>query len=136
MRTSGMVTRMDVLHSAIWVSDMDQTLEFYCDALDLEKTREFESGDGARNVYVAGESDTEIQFKHHPDHGVPEQRGDGYDHVAIAVDDTDAEVERLVEETGCTVRRGPLTSEGANARVCFIEDPDGYGIELVEEFDD
>lgn len=126
---------MDVLHSAMWVSDIEETLSFYVDALGLEKTREFESGEGARNVYVAGDSDTEIQFKYDPDQEISEPPEFGYDHVAIAVDDTDAEVERLVEETDCTLRRGPLTSEGANARVAFIEDPDGYGIELVEEFD-
>ncbi len=126
---------MDVLHSAVWVSDIDETLSFYVDALGLEKTREFESGDGARNVFVAGASDTEIQFKYHPDRDVDDQSNTGSDHIAVAVDDTDAEVERLVEETGCTLRRGPLTSDGANARVAFIEAPDGYGIELVEEFD-
>lgn len=124
---------MDVLHSAIWVSDINETLSFYVDALGLKKTNEFESGDGAKNIYVAGESDTEIQFKYDPDREV--QEATGFDHVAVAVDDTDAEVERLIEETGCTLRRGPLTSEGANARVAFIEDPDGYGVELVEEFD-
>lgn len=126
---------MDVLHSAIWVSDIDETLSFYVDALGLEKTREFESGEGARNVYVAGDSDTEIQFKYDPDRELSDPAGGGYDHVAVTVADTDAEVERLVEETGCTLRRGPLTSEGAGARVAFVEDPDGYGIELVEELD-
>jgi len=126
---------VDVIHNAIWVSDIEETMAFYVDALGLEKTHEFESGDGATNVYVAGESDTEIQFKYDPEKDLGDLDAGGYDHVAVAVDDTDAEVERLVEETGCTVRRGPLTSEGANARVAFIEDPDKYGIELVEEFD-
>ncbi|MCO8243652.1 VOC family protein [Haladaptatus sp. AB643] len=126
---------MDVLHSAVWVSDMETTLAFYVDELGLEKTREFVSGDGARNVFVAGESDTEIQFKYDPDREEPLPAPTVYDHVAIGVDDTDAEVERLVEETDCRLRRGPLTSDGANARVAFIEDPNGYGIELVEEFD-
>jgi lactoylglutathione lyase len=125
---------MDVIHAALWVSDLEETLSFYVDALGLEKTREFESGDGATNAFVAGESDEEIQFKYDPDVEQPEPAG--FDHVAVAVDDTDAELERLVEETGCTVRRGPLTSEGANARVAFVEDPDGYGVELVEEFDE
>jgi len=125
---------MDVMHPAMWVSDIDETLEFYCDAIGLTQTREFESGEGARNVYVAGENaDREIQFKYDPEREV--EAPAGFDHVAVSVDDTDAEVERLVEETGCTLRRGPLTSEGANARVAFIEDPDGYGVELVEEFD-
>jgi len=125
---------MDVIHSALWVSDIEQTLSFYVDALGLEKTLEFESGDGATNVYVAGENGMEIQFKHHPEEEEPPSVS-GFDLVALAVDDVDAELDRIVEETGCTVRRGPLDSEGANARVVFIEDPDGYGIELVEEFD-
>lgn len=124
---------MDVIHSAIWVSDIEETLAFYVDALGLEKTREFEGGDGARNVFVAGSTGTEIQFKYDPNRRSLEPSG--FDHVAVAVDDTDAELDRLVEKTGCTVRRGPLTSDGANARVAFIEDPDGYGVELVEEFD-
>lgn len=124
---------MDVIHSALWVSDIEETLAFYVDALGLEKTLEFEGGDGATNVYVAGDDGMEIQFKHDPEVEPPSPSG--FDHVAVAVEDTDAELERLVEETGCPVRRGPLTSEGANARVAFIEDPDGYGIELVEKFE-
>lgn len=126
---------MDVIHSAIWVSDLEQTLEFYVDELGLEKTNEFESGDGARNVYVAGESDVEIQFKYEEGREVEQSENGVYDHVAIAVDDTDAEVQRLVEEGSATLRRGPLDSEGANARVAFIEDPEGNGVELVEELE-
>ncbi|RQH02621.1 VOC family protein [Natrarchaeobius oligotrophus] len=124
---------MDVIHSAIWVSDIEETLSFYVDDLGLEKTREFVSGEGARNVYVAGDNGVELQLKHDPERGVPEPTG--IDHIAIAVDDTDAEVERLVAETDCTLERGPLDSDGANARVAFLEGPDGYGIELVQEFE-
>lgn len=123
---------MDVIHSAIWVSDIEQSLEFYTEVLDLERTRSFVSGDGAENIYIAGDSDVELQLKYDPDRDVPAPAG--IDHVAIAVDDTDAEVERICGELGYTLRRGPLTSDGANARVAFIEDPDGYGVELVEEF--
>lgn len=84
-------------------------MSFYVDALELEKPWEFVSEDEVTNVYVAGESDTEIQFKHDPEKPAPEQTE--FDHTTIAVNDTDAEVEQLIEETGCTVRRGPLTSE-------------------------
>lgn len=126
---------MDVIHSAIWVSDLDRILEFYVDELGLEKTNEFESGDGATNVYVAGESDVEIQFKYEAGREIERSENGVYDHVAVAVDDTDAEVERLCEEGSATLTRGPLHSEGANARVAFIEDPEGNGIELVQEFE-
>ncbi|MFC6724104.1 VOC family protein [Halobium palmae] len=126
---------MDVIHHALWVSDIDRTLEFYVDGLGLERTREFESGDGATNVFVAGEGETEIQFKYDPDGERALSEPDRFDHTAIAVDDTDAAVERLVEEAEATLERGPLDSDGANARVAFLTDPEGYGIELVEEFE-
>ena len=126
---------MDVIHSAIWVSDLDRVLEFYVDELGLEETNEFESGDGATNVFVAGEGDVELQFKHEAGREIDRSANGVYDHVAVAVDDTDAEVERLCEEGSATLRRGPLDSEGANARVAFIEDPEGNGIELVQELE-
>ncbi len=123
---------MDVIHAALRVEDIDRTLAFYRDALGLTVTNEFVGGDGATNVYLAGEGGAELQFKYHADGPNPPVEPAGIDHVALEVDDTDAEVERLVEETDCRLLRGPLTSEGANARVAFIEDPDGYGVELVE----
>ena len=126
---------MDVIHIAIWVSDLDRILEFYVDELGLEKTNEFESGDGATNVFVAGPSGVELQLKHEAGRAVERPEHGVYDHVAVAVDDTDAEVERLCEQGSATLSRGPLDSEGANARVAFIEDPEGNGIELVEEFE-
>lgn len=123
---------MDVIHSAIWVQDLERSLEFYTDLLGLEETNRFEGGDGALNVYLSGPGDGELQLKYDParDHVPPS----GIDHVAIAVEDTDATVER-VRQAGYPLHRGPLDSSGANARVAFMEDPDGYGIEFVEPFD-
>jgi len=126
---------MDVIHHAIWVSDLDRVVSFYVDELGLTQTKEFESGDGATNVFVAGESDVELQFKHEAGRTVDRTEDGVYDHVAIAVEDTDAEVERLCENGSATLTRGPLDSGGADARVAFIEDPEGNGIELVEEFE-
>ena len=123
---------MDVIHAALRVEDIDRTLAFYRDALGLSVTNEFVGGDGATNVYLAGGGDAELQFKYYADQPNPPVEPSGIDHVALRVEDTDATVERLVEATGCRVLRGPLTSEGANARVAFVEDPDGYGVELVE----
>lgn len=125
---------MDVIHHAIRVSDLDRIRAFYVDELGLTQTKEFESGDGATNVFVAGGSDVELQFKHYPDKEIERSDNGVYDHVAIAVDDTDAEVERLCENGSATLTRGPLDSDGADARVAFIEDPEGNGIELVQEY--
>jgi len=54
------------------------------------------------------------------------------DHIAVTVDDVAAETKRMVEETGCPVVDGPMTVEAADARVSFLEGPDGYVVELVE----
>lgn len=127
---------MDVIHAAVWVSDVERTLEFYVEALGLEKTNEFVGGDDARNIYVAGDGDAEIQFKHDPDHDLGEPSTARFDHLALEVDDADAEVERLLAETDTELLRGPLDSTGASARVAFITDPDGHVVELVEPRDD
>lgn len=127
---------MDVIHAAVWVSDVERTLEFYVDVLGLEKTNEFVGGDDARNIYVAGDGDAEIQFKHDPDHDLGEPSTARFDHLALEVDDADAEVERLLAETDTELLRGPLDSTGASARVAFITDPDGHVVELVEPRDD
>ncbi|WP_233710705.1 VOC family protein [Natronococcus pandeyae] len=65
----------------------------------------------------------------------PDPDRETIDHIAVSVDDADAETERMVEETGCVVIDGPLTIDAANAHVSFIEGPDGYVVELVEQLD-
>lgn len=125
---------MEIRHTALWVSDLDRTLEFYVDQLGLEYDREFVGDDGVTNVFVGGDGPAELQFKHGEDGPDVVDSGD-YDHVAIGVEDTDAMVEFIVEETEGSLRSGPLTMADAGARIAFVEDPDGYGIELVSELD-
>ena len=122
---------MDVIHTALWVEDLEATEAFYVDALGLERTWDFVGSDGATNVYVGSGDGAEIQFKSHPDREVPEPAG--FDHVAVSVEDTDATLERMAEETGCRVVRGPFQNQEIGLRVAFIEDPDGYVVELVQE---
>lgn len=121
---------MDIDHTAIHVSDLEATERFYLDGLGLERTWGFEA-DGVYNLYVAGESDTEIQFKHDPTREEPIQPS-AIDHLALTVDDIDVAFEQIVEETGCNVRSEPREGHGPNASVAFIEDPDGYGVELAQ----
>ncbi|WP_332898000.1 VOC family protein [Haladaptatus sp. CMSO5] len=122
---------MDVIHTAIWVSDLEATRAFFVDALGLEENWSF-TLDGIENVYIGGEHG-EIQFRYAPDHATPSTDRKTIDHIAVAVDDVDAETARMVDETGCAVIDGPLTVDVADARVSFIEGPDGYVVELVED---
>lgn len=125
---------MDVLHTAVWVSDLDRTRTFYEDQLGLEYSRDFVGDDGVTNYFVKGEGDAEIQFKHDPDGTATVDSGD-FDHFAIEVDDTDEMVEHVVEETEGSLRDGPLTMDDAGVRIAFVEDPDGYGIEFISSLE-
>jgi lactoylglutathione lyase len=122
---------MDVIHTAIRVSDLEEAREFFVEALGLEEHWSFTLG-GVENVYVGGEHG-EIQLRYDPAADDPEPDREAFDHLAVSVDDADAETERMVEETDCEVVKGPLTVEAAEARVAFIEGPDGYVVELVED---
>lgn len=124
---------MDVLHTAIWVSDLEETTAFYCDGLGLEHTRDFVGDDGVTNYFVGGESDAEIQFKH--DDADREVEPSGIDHLAVATDDVEETVETVVEDHDSEAVKGPLTMEDMNVAVAFVTDPDGYVVELIQDLD-
>ena len=125
---------MDVIHTALKVSDLDEARSFFVDGIGLDEQWSF-SYDGVTNVYVGGDNG-EIQLIYDPWVAVPEPDRRTFDHIAISVDDVDGETERIAGETGCAVLKGPLTIDDAGARVSFIKGPDGYVIELVESLAD
>jgi lactoylglutathione lyase len=119
---------MDVVHTALWVSDLDATKRFYEDVLGLSFSRQFDGDDGVVNYFVVGEGSAELQFKADP----AESRDispDGIAHVALTVDDLEATLAAVAESTG-TVTDGPIDHE--DVRIAFGEDPDGYGLEFIE----
>jgi lactoylglutathione lyase len=124
---------MDVIHTCIWVSDMDEAKEFYLEGIGLEEHRSATLG-GIENVWLGGEHG-EIQLRYADDHPDPAPDRADFDHLALSVDDVDGEVERIVENTGATVLDGPRTVDVANVRIAFLEGFDGYVIELVEDLD-
>lgn len=124
---------MDILHTAIWAEDVDAMKAFYIEGLGLEYSREFVGDDGVTNYFVTGESDTELQFKYREDDAERDAVDpSGFDHTAIAVEDIEATIETLVEEYGGVLTDGPITMDDAGVKVAFVDDPDGYGIELIE----
>ncbi|MGM0605924.1 MAG: VOC family protein [Halobacteriota archaeon] len=121
---------MDVLHSAMWVDDIESMTDFYTNGLGLEYTRDFVGGDGATNYFLAGESDTEIQFKFVE--GEEDSDPTGFDHVAIAVADVDETIETLTSEYESELVRGPKLLADKDVRIAFLTDPEGYVVELIE----
>ncbi|SEH13502.1 lactoylglutathione lyase [Natronorubrum sediminis] len=126
---------MDVLHTAVWIDDVDSVMEFYCEGLDLEQTRDFVGNDGVTNYYVQGEGESEIQFKHDADRDLALEPS-GIDHIAIGVDDVESTLEQLVEGYGSEVVDGPRRIERSNLLIAFVTDPSGYVVELIESLDE
>lgn len=124
---------MDVIHTAIWVADIDRTRAFYIDGLGLSENWAFTAEDGVQNVYIGGEN-AEIQFKYDPAGG-PEIDPGTMAHVAVGVDSTDETFDRLVDRAEPPVREEPTTMAEIDRRVAFVEDPDGYVVELVEQLE-
>ena len=120
---------MHVDHIALRVTDLDAERAFYEETLGLEYDDEFEIG-GVRNVMVSGEDGMGYQFQYDPDDESPVEPS-GIDHVAVVVDDLDAALD-AVEADGHPLLRGPIESDDLSLRVAFVEDPEGYAVELVE----
>lgn len=121
---------MDIIHTCLNVTDLDDAVEFYTTQLGFEETWSFESADGTtENRYVAADNGVELQLSETEGRD-PTTPGDHWDHVAVAVDDVDETFDRI----DAAVRSEPSDQPAADARTAMIEDPDGHAIELVEPF--
>lgn len=119
---------MEVLHTALEVTDLDAMRGFYEDLLGLKRTREFETR-GQHNYYVAGAGSAELQFRVVDEKGEPA----GINHVAIAADDVDAVVAEATAEWDSSVEREPRTLTRKNIRLAAITDPEGYTVHVIEK---
>jgi lactoylglutathione lyase len=122
------------LHTMYRITDPDRSRGFY-EALGFEFRRELPIvRDGeleATNFFfgVPGqEEELELTFNHD---GRTYELGTAYGHVALGVDDLDATLVRLAEQ-GIEPERPPYTVREGGSRICFVKDPDGYRIELIE----
>lgn len=124
-----------VVHVAIRVTDLDATLAFYRDGLDMTVAHRWTGEDGTEYVYLRGAGGAEIQCTHDPS-GPADVDTSGFEHVAVRVADADAALERVVAATDCPVTMDPKTVEEAGVRAAFVADPDGHEVELLEPLDD
>ena len=88
--------------------------------------------DEATNVFMGLPGDgARLELTHNHDRDEPYDLGTGYGHIAITADDLDATLERLAE-AGIEPEKPPYTVREGGSRLCFVRDPDGYRIELIE----
>lgn len=120
------------VHTCIRVRDIDASLRFYR-LLGFEQRGRL-NFEQAYNVYLGlpGGGDT-LELTVNVGREQPYDLGDGYNHIALAVDDLDALLERLAGE-GIEPERPPYAPGGRDdvGRICFVRDPDGYRVELID----
>ena len=122
---------MELIHTCYRVTDPERSIAFY-EALGLEKRRELPIRDEAVNYFlgVLGQDSPELELTYN--FGVDSyELGTGYGHVALTVDDLDGTLERLAGE-GIEPERPPYQVREGGSRICFVRDPDGYRVELIE----
>lgn len=122
------------IHSMIRVLNEARSIDFYrkAFALEIADRLDFET---FTLVYLRnGEADFEVELTINKDRTEPYALGDGYGHIAFCVDDLDAEHARF-EKTGLNPRKiVEFNRDGALlARFFFVEDPDGYKIEVLQK---
>jgi lactoylglutathione lyase len=121
---------MELIHTCYRITDPDASVEFY-EALGFEKRREMPIREEAINIFMGlpGDGDRlELTYNF----GVESyELGTGYGHVAVTVDDLDATLERLAGQ-GIEPEKPPYSIREGGSRLCFVRDPDGYRIELIE----
>src|SRR5579872_4028584 len=121
---------MPLIHTCYRIVDIDRSVEFYA-ALGFEESRRMGLPDGATNVFMAMPGDGDrLELTYNP--GVESyELGTGYGHIAITTPDLDATLSSLAAQ-GIEPERPPYQVREGGSRLCFVRDPDGYRIELIE----
>jgi lactoylglutathione lyase len=124
---------MKYLHTMVRVTDLDASLDFYCNKLGLVLTRRSENPNGRYTLaFVSAPGDEsaaiELTYNWPPDGGAPEQLGSArnFGHVAYAVNDIYATCQKLLD-AGVTINRPPR-----DGRMAFVRSPDNISIELLQ----
>jgi lactoylglutathione lyase len=122
---------MKYLHTMVRVTDLDASLDFYCDKLGLVELRRYDSEQGRFSlIFLAapGDDNAQIELTWNWD---PEEYGEGrnFGHLAYAVDDIYGLCQRLMD-SGVTINRPPR-----DGHMAFVRSPDNISIELLQKGD-
>ena len=123
------------LHTMLRVFDLDKSIDFYTRHLGMTLLRRTDFEGGRFTLAVLGYGDerdhTVLELTYNWDQAEPYDRGSGYGHIAIGVPDIYGTC-RALEAEGVSIPRPPGPMKHGTTVIAFIEDPDGWKIELIE----
>ena len=125
---------MRLLHTMLRVGDLEASKKFYCDILGMKLLRQKDYPGGKFTLAFVG-------YGNESDHSVLEltynwdtdkyDLGDGYGHIALGVDDIYGTCEAIKAQGGNVVREPGPMKHGSTV-IAFVQDPDGYKVELIQ----
>lgn len=125
---------MRLLHTMLRVGNLDASLKFYCDVLGMKLLRQKDYPGGKFTLAFVGYGDesahTVLELTHNWDTS-EYNLGDAYGHIAIGVEDIYATCAEI-ESQGGKITRAPGPMKHGSTVIAFLEDPDGYKVELIQ----
>ena len=125
---------MRLLHTMLRVGDMQRSIDFYTKPMGMQLLRTTDRPDQKYSLAFVGYADESQQavIELTYNYGVSSyDLGSGFGHIAIGVDDIQDTCER-VRAAGGQVTREPGPVKGGTTVIAFVQDPDGYKIELIQ----
>ena len=128
---------MKILHTMIRVGDLEKSIDFYVNRLGMNLIRQKDYPHGKFTLAFVGygseKENAVIELTHNWGRKSEDyELGDKYGHIAIAVKDINCICQKL-EDNGCNITTKPKTMKNSTTILAFVEDPDGYKIELIEK---
>jgi lactoylglutathione lyase len=128
-------SKFRMLHTMLRVNDLEKSLAFYTGPLGMKLLRKRDFPDGKFTLAFVGYGDetsnTVIELTYNWGREQPYQLGDAYGHIALGVPDIYATCEQLAK-SGVKITRPPGPMKHGTTVIAFIEDPDGYKVELIQ----
>ncbi len=126
---------MRILHTMLRVGDLDRSISFYRDVLGMQLISRKDYPEGKFTLAFLGfgrnPEQAEIELTHN--WGVEKyELGTAFGHVALGVEDIHAAVDRI-RRAGGTITREPGPMKHGTTVIAFVQDPDGYKIELIQK---
>ncbi len=125
-----------ILHTMLRVRDLDKSIDFYTRLLGMKLLRKMDVEGGRFTLAFVGYGDetdhTALELTWNWDQEAPYDLGEGFGHIALACRDIYGLCERL-EAEGVNIPRKPGPMKHGSIVIAFLEDPDGYKVELIEQ---